>query len=95
MKVDVQYINAKSLSVSNRTFTNFNTTVDGGLYMIANYKTFNGAPQSTSDDSCVLLVLNNSPYIVQICISTYRFDKIYIRRMLTGTWLEWKSITLA
>lgn len=85
----------KSLATSNREFRDFDTVIDGGLYLSANYKTFNGAPQSTKDDSCVLLVLNNSPYIVQICISTYQFDKIYIRYNTTGSWSTWKSISLA
>ena len=84
----------KSLSVSNRSFTDFDTAVDGGLYISSNYKTFNGSPQSTSDDSCILLVLNDSPYAVQICISTYRFDNIYIRRNIGSGWLAWKRISL-
>lgn len=85
----------KSLATSNREFTDFDTAADGGLYLAPNYKTFNGAPQSTSSDSCVLLVLNDSPYKVQICISTYMFNKIYIRYNNTGTWSAWKSISLA
>ena len=84
----------KSLATSNREFTDFDTAVDGGLYLSANYKTYNGAPQSTKSDSCVLLVLNDRPYIVQICISTYQFDKVYIRYN-TGSWSAWKSISLA
>ena len=85
----------KSLATTNRKFSDFDAAVDGGLYLAANYKTFNGAPQSTTSDSCVLLVLNDDPFMIQICISTYQFNKIYIRKNTDGNWSAWKSISLA
>lgn len=68
----------------------FNDYKETGLFT---YETSSNADNAPSNESCLVLVISNSTYCVQVAFSLTTTN-IYVRRALLyiGTWYNWRTL---